>query len=106
MTASAFKTVADRIEAGEKPQAVAADLINTHVDKVVFNGDNYDEANQEMLTKRGVWRIDSGIEAIARFSDPKNTALFESMGVLKPNERGGRAGPRDYGRYATRDPPL
>ena len=25
--------------------------------KVVFNGDNYDEANQDMLTKRGVWRI-------------------------------------------------
>eukprot|EP00629_Pelagomonadales_sp_RCC1024_P008252 CAMPEP_0119276054 /NCGR_PEP_ID=MMETSP1329-20130426/14769_1 /TAXON_ID=114041 /ORGANISM="Genus nov. species nov., Strain RCC1024" /LENGTH=701 /DNA_ID=CAMNT_0007276475 /DNA_START=32 /DNA_END=2137 /DNA_ORIENTATION=+ len=86
MTAAAFKTVADRIEAGEAPQAVAADLIKTHVDKVVFNGDNYDEANQEMLTARGVWRIDSGVEAICRYTDPKNTALFESMGVLKPNE--------------------
>merc|ERR1712205_46152 len=64
----------------------AADLINTHVPKVVFNGDNYDEANQEMLTKRGVWRIDSGVDAICRYSDPKNTALFEAMGVLKPNE--------------------
>ena len=54
--------------------------------QVVFNGDNYDEANQEMLTKRGVWRIDSGVDAICRYSDPKNTALFEAMGVLKPNE--------------------
>ena len=39
-----------------------------------------------MLTKRGVWRIDSGVDAICRYSDPKNTALFEAMGVLKPNE--------------------
>ena len=50
ITANAFKEVADRIEGGETAQAVAADLINTHVPKVVFNGDNYDEANQEMLT--------------------------------------------------------
>ena len=76
ITANAFKEVADRIEGGETAQAVAADLINTHVPKVVFNGDNYDEANQEMLTKRGVWRIDSGVDAICRYSDPKNTALF------------------------------
>merc|ERR1711871_5330 len=48
ITANAFKEVADRIEGGETAQAVAADLINTHVPKVVFNGDNYDEANQEM----------------------------------------------------------
>ena len=56
------------------------------VPKVVFNGDNYDEANQDMLTKRGVWRIDSGVEAICRYSAPKNTALFEEMGVLGAEE--------------------
>ena len=60
---------------------------------VVFSGDNYDEANQEMLTARGVWRIDSGVEAICRYTDPKNTALFESMGVLKPNECAARTHP-------------
>merc|ERR1711907_404051 len=86
ITANAFKEVADRIEGGETAQAVAADLINTHVPKVVFNGDNYDEANQEMLTKRGVWRIDLGVDAICCYSDPKNTAFFEVMGVLKLNE--------------------
>merc|ERR1719450_608116 len=31
ITAKAFKEVADRIEGGETAQAVAADLINTHV---------------------------------------------------------------------------
>ena len=34
ITANAFKEVADRIEGGETAQAVAADLINTHVPKV------------------------------------------------------------------------
>ena len=35
ITANAFKEVADRIEGGETAQAVAADLINTHVPKVM-----------------------------------------------------------------------
>ena len=86
MTADAFKTVADRIEAGETPKAIATDLIKTHVPKVVFNGDNYDEANQQMLTERGVWRIDSGVDAICRYSDPKTISLFESCGVLTAEE--------------------
>ena len=86
ITANAFKKVSDRIDAGEDAKAIAADLIKTHVPKVVFNGDNYDEANQEMLTKRGVWRIDSGVEAICRYSAPKNTALFEEMKVLRAEE--------------------
>jgi len=34
-----------------------------------------------MLTDRGVWRIDSGVEAVQRFIDPKNVALFEKMGI-------------------------
>lgn len=85
MTAQKFKHFADAIEAGADPIKVAQDALNDSW-KVIFNGDNYDEANQEMLTKRGVWRIDSGVDAICRFSDPKNTALFESMGVLKANE--------------------
>jgi glutamine synthetase len=86
ITAAAFKKVADRMDAGESARDVATELIKTHVPKVVFNGDNYDEANQDMLTKRGVWRIDSGVEAICRYSAPKNTALFEEMGVLRAEE--------------------
>ena len=74
ITAESFKEVADRIEGGETAQAVAADLINTHVPKVVFNGDNYDGSEPGGADKRGVWRIDSGVDAICRYSDPKNTA--------------------------------
>jgi glutamine synthetase len=34
-----------------------------------------------MLTDRGLWRIVSGLEAVQRFIDPKNVALFEKMGI-------------------------
>jgi glutamine synthetase len=85
ITAEKCAEFADRIEAGEDAADIARDALNKHW-KVIFNGDNYDEANQEMLTKNGLWRIDSGVEAIAVFTSPKNTALFEKMGVLSPEE--------------------
>merc|ERR1712083_585009 len=47
-----------------------------------FNGDNYDEKMQEELTDRGVWRIDSGVEAIHALVSPKNIELFEKMEVM------------------------
>lgn len=79
--AEKFAEFADRIEAGEKAEDIAREALKKHW-KVIFNGNNYDEAMQKELTDRGVWRIDSGVEAIARLSDDKNTALFEKMGVL------------------------
>jgi glutamine synthetase len=41
ITAEAFQIVADRIEAGESPVAVAQDLLKKHF-KVIFNGNGYD----------------------------------------------------------------
>jgi glutamine synthetase len=79
ISADAFKKVADALEGGATSRDVATKLIKKHLPKVVFNGNNYDVANQEMLTKRGVWRIDSGVDAISRFTDPKNIKLFEQM---------------------------
>lgn len=81
ITAEKFAEFADRIEAGEDVAAVAREALKKHW-KVIFNGDNYSEDSQKELTDRGVWRIDSGVEAIARLSAPKNIALFEKMGVL------------------------
>mmetsp|Transcript_6127 Transcript_6127/g.13211 ORF Transcript_6127/g.13211 Transcript_6127/m.13211 type:complete len:613 (+) Transcript_6127:462-2300(+) len=81
ITASKFKEFADKIEAGASPNDVAAEALEKHW-KVIFNGDNYCEENQDMLTKSGVWRIDSGVEAIHRLSAPENKELFESMNVM------------------------
>lgn len=85
ITAEKFAEFADRIEAGEKPADVARSALKKHW-KVVFNGNNYDEANQAMLTERGVWRIDSGVEAIKALTSTKNIALFEKMNVLSAEE--------------------
>lgn len=85
MTAAKFKEFADAIESGASPRDVAAKALNNHW-KVIFNGNNYDEANQEMLTKSGVWRIDSGVDAICRIADPANIQLFSSMGVMSAEE--------------------
>lgn len=83
--AKAFKEFADAIEKGAKPADVAAQALKDNW-KVIFNGNGYDPANQKMLTERGVCRIDSGVEAMSRFGEPQNVALFESMGVLSKAE--------------------
>jgi glutamine synthetase len=85
MAAKSFKDFADAIEKGETPNAVAIKALNDSW-KCIFNGDNYDAANQEMLTKAGVWRIDSGVDAMCRYTEPKNVALFEEMKVLSAEE--------------------
>jgi glutamine synthetase len=85
IAAEKFAEFADRIEAGEDAGDVARESLKEHW-KVIFNGDNYCEDNQQMLTDRGVWRIDSGVEAIATLTSEKNVALFERMGVFTSEE--------------------
>jgi glutamine synthetase len=81
IAAEKFADFADKIEAGGDPATIARDALKKHM-RVVFNGNNYDPAMQEELTQRGIWRIDSGVEAMSRITAEKNIALFEKMGVL------------------------
>jgi glutamine synthetase type III len=76
--AEAFANVSDAIEAGGKPADIAAGLLEKHW-KVIFNGNGYSEEWPIEAGKRGIWRIDSGVESMAKLSDAKNTALFEKM---------------------------
>jgi len=85
ITAEKFAEFSDRIEKGESASDIAKEELNKHW-KVIFNGNNYDEACQEELTKRGVWRIDSGVEAIHTLTSEKNIALFDKMGVMSKEE--------------------
>lgn len=85
ITAKAFKDFSDAIEKGTKPAEVAKAALKKCM-KVVFNGNGYDAANQKMLTDTGVWRFDSGVDSICRFTEPKNIALFEEMKVFTPEE--------------------
>ena len=85
MCAEAFKEFSEKIEAGAKPADVASEALNGHW-KVIFNGNGYDPSWKEEAVKRGVWRIDSGVEAIARMGEEKNLALFEKLKVLTKEE--------------------
>ncbi len=85
ITAEKFKDFADAIDAGKDPVDVAKEALNKHW-RVIFNGNNYDEEMQQMLTDRGVWRIDSGVEAIHTLSSEKNIELFEKMNVMTKEE--------------------
>ena len=81
LCAASFREFADKIEAGQSPKAVAQAALKDSW-KNIFNGNGYDPANQDKLTKDGLWRFDSGIDSICRYTEPKNIALFESLGIL------------------------
>jgi len=85
IVSDAFNQFSEAIEKGCNPKDVASNALNEHW-KVIFNGNCYDPANQKMMTDRGLWRIDSGVDAMTRFTVPKNVALFESMKVLTSEE--------------------
>ena len=83
--AEKFGEFSDRIDAGESPIDVAREALNKHW-RVIFNGDNYCDTAQQELTDRGLWRIDSGVEAIHTLTSEKNTKLFEKMHVMTKEE--------------------
>ena len=71
--AEAFKNISDKIEAGQDAKKVATELLEKHW-RVIFNGNGYSEEWPIEAGKRGVWRIDSGVESISQLATPKNTA--------------------------------
>jgi len=85
IVADKFGEFADRIDAGENSSDVAMEALNNHW-KVIFNGNNYDVNNQKKLTSSGLWRIDSGVEAIHHLVKEKNVALFNKMRVFSKEE--------------------
>lgn len=85
IVAEKFAEFCDEADAGKDINQIARDALNDNW-KVIFNGNNYDEAMQQELTDRGIWRIDSGVEAIAQLTADKNVALFEKMKVLSKEE--------------------
>jgi glutamine synthetase type III len=54
--------------------------------QVIFNGNGYDEEYLAKLPEFGVCSITSNVEAIAKYTDEKNIALFERMGVFSDEE--------------------
>lgn len=85
ITANSFKNFSDAIEKGASPKEVAKKALKESF-KVIFNGNGYDAANQKMLTEKGLWRIDSNVDAMTKYTVAKNVELFSKMGVLSADE--------------------
>jgi len=85
MMANEFREIAERVEKGEKATDVAAELLKAHF-KCVYNGDGYDPKWPDQATERGTWRIDSGIDAICKYTDQKNLDLFIKNGVFSKED--------------------
>jgi len=85
LSADGFRIISDRVEAGEKIADVARDLLKTHW-KVIFNGNGYDPSWPEAAVEKGIWRIDSGVEALCQFSSTKNKELFAAHAIFTPAE--------------------
>ena len=83
--AQAFNEIAEKVEGGANPLDIARDLLKTHM-KAVFNGNGYAPEWPQQAVEKGVWRIDSGVEAIERFTDEKNVQLFGSLNIFTPEE--------------------
>jgi len=85
ITADACKRFANAIEGGKDPHAVATEALKSGW-KSVFNGNNYSQEWREEATKRGCWRIDSGVDAMNVLTKPKNIELFKANGVVGKEE--------------------
>mmetsp|Transcript_60321 Transcript_60321/g.127735 ORF Transcript_60321/g.127735 Transcript_60321/m.127735 type:complete len:771 (-) Transcript_60321:107-2419(-) len=85
MMAHEFREIATKVEMGRSATAVAKEMLKAHF-KCVFNGNGYDPNWPEQAVERGIWRIDSGVDAICRLTDPKNIELFASTGVFTEDE--------------------
>ena len=85
LTAKFFAEISNRIEAGEKAVEIAQDLLKKHF-KSVFNGNGYDPEWPAKADELGLHHIDSGVEAIDKFVDPKNIELFSSLGIFTEEE--------------------
>jgi glutamine synthetase len=81
LTAEGFKLISERVEAGEKATDVARELLKKHW-KVIFNGNGYDPEWPAKASEKGIWRIDSGVDAMCQFSSNKNKQLFADMGIF------------------------
>lgn len=57
---------------------------------MIFNGNGYDESWKDEATKRGIWRIDSGVDAMAMLTSEKNVKLFETLNIMKKDELAAR----------------
>jgi glutamine synthetase len=85
LTTEAMKEFSDKVDAGQSIKDVAIAMLKENF-KAVFNGNGYAESWKDEAVSRGIWRIDSGVEALEHLTSDKNKAMFKSLNILGEEE--------------------
>ena len=92
--AEELKQFADELEASRDFQADLPKLIHrvfTEHQRIIFNGNGYDEAWLEEAGKRGLSNLTSTADALPMYTAPKNVDLFVKHGIYTKEEIEARA---------------
>ena len=92
--AEELKQFADELEASRDFQADLEKLIRrvfTEHQRIIFNGNGYDEAWLEEAGKRGLSNLTSTADALPMYTAPKNVDLFVKHGIYTKEEIEARA---------------
>ena len=84
-----LRQFADELEAAEDREKTLHDLIKrvvTEHGRIIFNGNGYDAAWQQEAERRGLQNLRSTPDALERYLDDKNIALFTSHKVYSEEE--------------------
>ncbi|WP_300273084.1 glutamine synthetase III [uncultured Oscillibacter sp.] len=92
--AEELEQFADELEASQDFQADLEKLIRrvfTEHQRIIFNGNGYDEAWLEEARKRGLSNLTSTADALPMYTAPKNMELFIKHGIYTKEEIEARA---------------
>ncbi len=90
--AESFRQFADVLESTEDAEdldkTVARLIKETFAahKRIIFDGNGYSEEWQKEAAARGLFNLRTSVDAYKTFMDPKNVALFSSMGVMSETE--------------------
>lgn len=87
--AEVLKQFADELENAENFQASLHDLIKRTITahkRIIFNGNGYDDAWLKEAKKRGLSNLQTTPDALCKFTDEKNIALFTAHKVYTERE--------------------
>ena len=87
--AESFRQFADTLEKAADFDAAVAKLIKKAFQahhRILFDGNGYSEEWEKEAEKRGLSNLKTSVDAYKAFMDPKNVALFSSLGVMSETE--------------------
>ena len=87
--AGSLRTFADELEGAKDLEKAIAKLIKKTFSahrRILFDGNGYSDGWEKEAAKRGLLNLKTSVDAYKVFMDPKNVALFSSLGVMSETE--------------------